>query len=110
MALEIIRGTLDLLVLQTLTAGAKHGLEILGAIETATGQRIRVEQGALYPALQRMERRRWLRGEWRRTREGRRARYYSLTASGRRSLDTVAERWTEYVNCVEAVLRRRYQG
>jgi transcriptional regulator len=85
---EIPQGTLDMLVLTTLARGGeRHGFEIAEAIEQASNDILRVEEGSLYPALQRMLVKGWIADEWGRTAENRRARYYRITAAGRRQLD-----------------------
>src|SRR5438067_3023828 len=89
---EIPPGTLDMLVLTTLARrGERHGFEIAEAIEQTSSDVLRVEEGSLYPALQRMLVQGWIAGEWGRTDENRRARYYKLTAAGRRQLDREVE-------------------
>ena len=102
--LELVRGTLDLLVLKTLSWGPMHGLSVLRWIETVTGERLQIEEGALYPALHRMERKGWLDSEWGTTDRGRRARYYRLTAAGRRQLVAELSRWSRYTEAVGMVV------
>lgn len=102
--MDLIRGTLDLLVLKTLSWGPRHGLGVLRAIESATGERLQVEEGALYPALHRMEERGWLSGEWGYSERGRRAKFYSLTSAGRRQLVVESGRWQRYTEVVGMVL------
>jgi transcriptional regulator len=86
---EIPQGTLDMLILKTLAwQGELHGFEIAEAIEERSASVLRVEEGSLYPALQRMLIKGWVSGEWGRTAGNRRARYYKLTAAGRRQLDS----------------------
>src|SRR3954464_24656 len=86
---EIPPGTLDMLILKTLVfRGELHGFEIAEAIEQRSANVLTVEEGSLYPALQRMMIKGWIAGEWGRTAENRRARYYKLTAAGRRQLET----------------------
>jgi transcriptional regulator len=86
---EIPQGTLDMLILKTLAwKGELHGFEIADAIEQRSDNILRVEEGSLYPALQRMLIKGWVSGEWGRTAENRRARYYKLTASGRKRLES----------------------
>jgi PadR family transcriptional regulator, regulatory protein PadR len=81
-------GTLDMLILRTLARGKElHGFEIAEAIETVSADVFQVEEGSLYPALQRMLLKGWVKGDWGRTAENRRARYYSLTVAGRKQLD-----------------------
>jgi transcriptional regulator len=86
---EIPQGTLDMLILKTLAwKGELHGFEIADAIEQRSDNILRVEEGSLYPALQRMLIKGWVSGEWGRTAENRRARYYKLTATGRKRLES----------------------
>jgi len=99
--LGVIRGTLDLLILRTLARSrAMHGVEILESIHGVTNQNVRIEEGALYPALHRMERRGWLASTWDVSPKGRRAKYYSLTDEGIAAAEAERERWTRYVAAV----------
>lgn len=99
--LGVVQGTLELLVLRTLDAGEPmHGFAILDWIRDTTDQVLIVEDGALYPALRRMEGRGWLESEWGISEKGRRARYYRLTARGQRALVEEGTRWNAYVAAV----------
>jgi transcriptional regulator len=80
-------GTLDMLILQTLRARVLHGFEIAESIERLSVDVLRVEEGSLYPALQRLLAQRWLTAEWGKTADNRRARYYTITAAGRKQLE-----------------------
>ena len=100
-------GTLNLLVLQALRDGALHGLGVARRLEGATGGQVRVEEGALYPALHRLERDGLVEGEWGRTEENRRAKFYRLTRKGRRHLDREAARWARHAEAVAGVLGLR---
>lgn len=102
--LDIVRGTLDLILLKTLSWGPMHGLGIVRWIETVTRQQLLVEEGALYPALHRLEERGWLRAEWGLTPEGRRAKYYTLTPRGRQQLAAETSRWTRYATAMDRIL------
>jgi transcriptional regulator len=102
--LDLLRGTLDLLVLRTVSAGPMHGYAIAAAIKQRTDDAILVEEGALYPALHRLEARRWIAAEWGLSENNRKARYYSLTAAGRRRLRTEMADWRRYVEAVGKVL------
>jgi transcriptional regulator len=100
---EIPPGTLDLLVLRTLARqGELHGFQIADAIQRVSADVLRVEEGSLYPALQRMLLKGWIAGEWGRTDENRRARYYRLTPAGRRQLD---RELASYERIAEAIAR-----
>lgn len=99
--LGVVQGTLELLVLRTLAVVAPmHGFAILDWIRETTDQELVVEDGALYPALRRMEKRGWLESKWGISEKGRRARYYSLTPLGARSLAEESARWERYVDAV----------
>lgn len=99
-------GTLEMLVLTALARRSElHGFEIAEAIERASTEVLRVEEGSLYPALQRMLVKAWIEGEWRRTDENRRARYYRLTAAGRRELDRQVEAYQRVTGAIARVLR-----
>ena len=102
--LELLRGTLDLLVLKTLSWGPMHGLAVLQWIERTTKQRLQIEEGALYPALHRMEHREWVAAEWGVSENNRRAKYYRLTPLGRRMLRARTESWERLVDAVGKVL------
>jgi transcriptional regulator len=100
----LLQGTLDLLILRTLEAGAEHGQGIARAIQEKSADALLVEHGSLYPALQRLEARGWLRGKWGVSANHRRARFYELTASGRKQLLEEAARWRRLVDAVGKIL------
>jgi transcriptional regulator len=103
---QIPPGTLDMLVLRTLARqGELHGFEIADAIEQASTDVLRVEEGSLYPALQRMLVQGWIRGEWSRTDANRRARYYTLTPAGRRRLERELEAYQRVSAAIARVLQ-----
>ena len=103
---DILQGTLVLLVLKTLASGRRmHGYAITSHIHRISDELLRVEEGSLYPALHRMEQEGWLRAEWDRTEKNREARFYSLTAKGRRQLDIEQESWMRLTEGVARVLR-----
>ena len=102
--LELVRGTLDLLILKALSWGPKHGLAVLRWLEQVTQARLQVEEGALYPSLHRMEQKGWLEAEWGITEKNRRAKYYSLTSDGRRQLASELRRWSRYTEAVGLVI------
>jgi PadR family transcriptional regulator PadR len=106
MAKNDLQGTLDLLVLKTLAStGALHGYGIVLHIQRASDDLLRVEEGSLYPALHRMEQSGWIHSEWALTETNRKAKYYKLSASGRRQLDLAEESFDQLVKGVRAVLR-----
>jgi len=101
-----LQGTLDLVVLKTLDSrGAMHGYAIGTHIARISGSVLRVEEGSLYPALHRMTQSGWLKAEWGTSENGRRARYYSVTAAGRRQLAAEERRWAELTGAVAQVLK-----
>ncbi len=101
---ELLQGTLDMLVLKALAGEALHGFGVARWIESVTSSRLSVEEGALYPALHRMEKRGLLQSEWRMTENKRRAKYYVLTREGREELTAQVQRWSGSAWAVEAVL------
>ena len=105
--LDLLRGTLDLLILKTLSWGPRHGLGVLRWIEQATTHRLQIEEGALYPALHRMEQRGWLEATWGLTERNRKAKFYRLTPLGRRQLAAEVSRWSRYTEVVGMVLAAR---
>lgn len=102
--LDLLKGTLDVLVLKALTWGPRHGYAVARWIEDATGGALQIEEGALYHALHRLQKRGSVRSEWGVSENGRRARYYTLTPAGRRQLAHQTETWTRYAQVVSAAL------
>jgi transcriptional regulator len=102
--LDLVRGTLDLMVLKALSWGPMHGLAALRWIERVTGDRLQIEEGALYPALHRMEQRGWLSAEWGYTEANRKAKFYRLTSPGRKHLAAELSRWSRYTEAVGLVI------
>jgi PadR family transcriptional regulator PadR len=102
--LELVRGTLDMLILKTLSWAPMHGLAVLRWIESSTQGQLRIEEGALYPALHRLEQKGWLDAEWGYTDQARKAKYYRLTAAGRRQLTTELSKWKRYTQAVGSLL------
>jgi PadR family transcriptional regulator PadR len=103
-AKDRLHGTLDALVLKTLSWGPRHGYAIARWLEETTKDAIQVEEGSLYPALYRMERKGWIEAEWGTSELGRKAKLYKLTATGRRRLRTETSEWTEFARAVSTVL------
>lgn len=102
---ELLQGTLDLLILQTLLLGAAHGHTIAHAIERRSEDVLQVEHGSLYPALHRLEDRGWIASFWGTSENNRKARYYRLTRTGRKELTQQTGRWQELVRAINRVLR-----
>ena len=102
---DLLQGTLGLLVLKALLGGALHGYAIARWVEDTTRDVLQVEEGSLYPALRRLEDRGFVTAQWGLSENNRRARYYVLTAAGRRYLKTEAARWLEFSGAVTQVLR-----
>ena len=102
--MDLVRGTLDLLLLKTLSWGPMHGLAIVRWIEETTGDGLQIEEGALYPALHRIEQKGWVAAEWGYTDQGRKAKFYRLTPAGRRQLAAEQSRWSRYTRLVDLVL------
>lgn len=102
---DALQGTLDLLILKTLQRGPMHGYGISTHIETISDEVLRVEEGSLYPALHRMEQAGWIASEWKLSETNRRARYYRLSAAGRRRLAQEEAQWERLMHAVGKVLR-----
>jgi PadR family transcriptional regulator len=103
--IELMQGTLDLLVLQVLQWGPQHGHGIGQAIRQRSEDVLQVEHGSLYPALHRLEKQGWLESEWRMSEANRRARYYKLTPKGRRQLAAEQSRWKQLVRAVARTMK-----
>ena len=101
---ELLHGTLDALILKTLAGGRRHGYAIAQVIEEATGEAIVVEEGSLYPALYRMERKEWIEAEWGISELGRQAKFYRLTPRGRRQLAAQTAEWARFSAAISRVL------
>lgn len=106
-ALDLLKGTLDVLVLRSLAGRKMHGYGIARWIEQTSEEALAIEEGSLYPALHRLERRGWVASEWKPSEHNRRARYYRLTAAGRRQLAAETSGWGAFVEAVGRVLRGR---
>lgn len=102
---ELIPGTLDMLVLKTVSREAMHGYAVAQSIQRLSNDVLRVEEGALYPALHRLEVRGLLRSEWGVSENNRRAKYYSLTASGRRELEREAASWSRVAIAIDRIMQ-----
>src|SRR5689334_3757328 len=102
--LDLLQGTLDLLILRTLQGGPQHGWAISERIQQISQDVLRVNQGSLYPALHRLEHQGWIKAEWGVSELGRRARFYDLTASGRKQLALETETWARLTGAIGRVL------
>lgn len=102
--MELLQGTLDMLILKSLEQEEHHGYGVARTIERATDDLLRVEEGSLYPALHRMEQRGWIASSWGRSEANRRAKFYQLTAEGRARLSHEAAEWARYTRAVERML------
>ena len=104
---ELVQGTLDMLILKTLSGGPLHGYAIAGRIQQASDDFLKVEEGSLYPALHRMERRGWIEAQWGLSETKRKAKYYRLTATGRAQLRVAAKNWSRVVEAIAGVMGTR---
>ncbi len=102
--LDILQGTLDLLILRTLAAGPMHGWSISERIQQISQEVLQVNQGSLYPALHRLEHQGWIKAEWKTSELGRRARFYRLTVSGRKQLELERENWGRLTTAIGRIL------
>ncbi len=102
--IELLQGTLDMLVLKTLQWGAQHGYGIGQAIRAQSAEVLQVETGSLYPALHRLEKHGWVTAEWKQTESNQRAKYYRLTAAGRKQLASEQARWEQLVRAIAGVM------
>ena len=102
--LDLVQGTLDVLILKTLSWGPRHGYAVARWLHDTSDDVLRVEEGALYPALHRLERRGWIESEWGFSENNRRAKYYQLTRQGRQQLRAKSSSWARYASAVSKVL------
>src|SRR5919197_3535495 len=107
--LDLLQGTLDLLILKTLSWGPAHGYAVARWIDQLTGEVLQVGEGSLYPALHRLEERGWVESEWRLSEHNRRAKFYRLTPKGRQQLRAETAMWSQFVDAVGRVLRATEQ-
>jgi PadR family transcriptional regulator, regulatory protein PadR len=102
--MELLQGTLDMLVLKAVSLGPLHGYGVLLRIQQISANRLEVQQGSLYPALYRLEHEGWIAGDWAQSENNRRARYYNLTEQGRRRLEAETRKWHEMSDVIGAIL------
>jgi len=105
--IELLQGTLDMLILQTLQWGPQHGYGIGHAIQAHSGELLKVETGSLYPALHRLERQGWVKSEWGTSEAGQRAKYYRITAAGKKQLAGEHQRWTQLASAIAGIMNRK---
>ena len=103
--MELLQGTLDMLILKAVSLGPRHGYGILLRIQQISRDRLEIQQGSLYPALYRLEHQGWIASEWGESENKRRAKYYRLTAAGRRKLQTEAEKWNRMAEVIAGILQ-----
>jgi transcriptional regulator len=108
--LDLLQGTLDLLILKAVSLGPLHGYGVLLRIQQISADRLQIQQGSLYPALYRLEHQGWIASQWGESENKRKAKYYRLTASGRRALQAETKYWDEMAGAIAAVLRTRPEG
>lgn len=101
---DLVQGTLDLLILKTISLEPKHGWAIAKRIQQISNDVLQVQQGSLYPALHRLEQQGWIRGEWSNTETGRAAKFYSLTVAGRAQLERELESWSRLSGAIDLVV------
>jgi len=101
---ELLQGTLDMLILKAVSLGPLHGYGVLLRIQQISKDRLEIQQGSLYPALYRLEQQGWIASEWGQSENKRKAKYYRLTAAGRRRLQTEADNWNRMANVIAGIL------
>jgi transcriptional regulator len=103
--IDLLQGTLDMLVLKAVSLGPLHGYGVLLRIQQLSRERLEIQQGSLYPALYRLEHEGWISGEWGQSDKNRRARFYRLTVAGRRRLQAETKKWNEFAGIVGTILK-----
>ena len=101
---DLVQGTLDLLILKTLSLQARHGWAIAKRIQQISSEVLQVQQGSLYPALHRLEQQGWIKAKWAESETGRRAKFYSLTAAGRKQMETETANWNRLSMAIDLVV------
>jgi transcriptional regulator len=102
---DLVQGTLDLLILKTISLEPKHGWAIAKRIQQMSQEALQVQQGSLYPALHRLEQQAWIKAEWKATEAGRMAKFYSLTAAGRKQLTKEVASWTRLSSAINIIVQ-----
>src|SRR5450631_3090198 len=109
-AVDLLKGTLDMLVLKAVSMGSLHGYGVLLRIQQISQNRLEVQQGSLYPALYRLEHEGWIAGEWGQSENNRRARFYHLTAAGRRRFSAETKKWSQFADVIGTILNSVQEG
>jgi PadR family transcriptional regulator len=105
--IDLLQGTLDMLILKAVSLGPLHGYGVLLRIQQISGEQLEIQQGSLYPALYRLEHQGWIASEWGESDNKRRAKFYSLTAAGRRQLQSETEKWNRMASLIANILRTK---
>jgi transcriptional regulator len=108
--IELLQGTLDMLILQTLQWGPQHGYGICQALRANSGDVLQVETGSLYPALHRLERQKWVSAEWKQTDSNQRAKFYRITSTGKKQLSSDQHRWEQMVEVIARIMQAIPEG
>jgi PadR family transcriptional regulator, regulatory protein PadR len=103
--IDLLQGTLDMLILKAVSLGPLHGYGVLLRIQQISGEQLEIQQGSLYPALYRLEHQGWIASEWGESDNKRKAKFYSLTAAGRRQLNSETEKWNRMASLIAGILR-----
>ena len=106
-AIDLLQGTLDMLILKAVSLGPLHGYGVLLRIEQISGEQLEIQQGSLYPALYRLEHQGWIASEWGESDNNRKAKFYRLTAAGRSKLHTETEKWNRMASLIASILRTK---
>jgi transcriptional regulator len=104
---DLLKGTLDMLILKAVSLGPLHGYGVLLRIQQISGEQLEIQQGSLYPALYRLEHQGWIASEWGESDNKRRAKFYSLTAAGRKQLQSETEKWNRMASLIASILRTK---
>jgi PadR family transcriptional regulator PadR len=102
--MDLLQGTLDMLILKAVSLGPLHGYGVLLRIQQISGERLEIQQGSLYPALYRLEHQGWIAGQWGESENKRKAKYYHLTAAGKRRLQTEADKWNRMADMIAGIM------
>ena len=105
--IDLLQGTLDMLILKAVSLGPLHGYGVLLRIQQISGEQLEIQQGSLYPALYRLEHQGWIASEWGESENKRKAKFYSLTAAGRRQLQSETEKWNRMASLIASILRTK---